>query len=183
MFILVGGLAMVLAVGACGESDGVANSTAARTAATESAGTVASTGGATATTEPSAAAEDSNTSPPSASPGPSSATEPAVVSFEVDAYEWQFKPDSWTVAAGEDFTIQFNNVGGAEHDLAILALGEGITKMSEFEDDMVLFHIESVPRQGSVTDTFRIDEPGTYQVICTLSGHFNSGMAGTLEVR
>ena len=28
--------------------------------------------------------------------------------------------------------------------------------------------------------TFTLDEPGTYQVICTIENHFNDGMEGTV---
>jgi uncharacterized cupredoxin-like copper-binding protein len=34
----------------------------------------------------------------------------------------------------------------------------------------------------TVTGTFMLDEPGTYQVYCCISGHREAGMTGALTV-
>ena len=39
----------------------------------------------------------------------------ASTSIEATASEFQFDPDSWTVPAGEEFTIDFSNDGTLEH--------------------------------------------------------------------
>ncbi len=150
--VLLVTLATVVVLGACSDSDGDATSTPEVTPAT----------------------------PEATADAPTSET--AAVSIEAEAHEWDYTPDAWTVTAGEAFSIEFINDGGVEHDWTVLKLDEDIEKAAEFEESMVLLEVEEVPGQESRTEAFTIDEPGTYQVICTISGHFNSGMAGTLTV-
>lgn len=95
--------------------------------------------------------------------------------------EYEFTPDAWTVAAGE-FSIELVNEGTVEHEWAVIALGEDIESEAEFTEDIVLLEVEAIDAGESTTESFTIDEPGTYQVICALPGHFDEGMEGTLTV-
>jgi plastocyanin len=106
----------------------------------------------------------------------------ASTSIEVEATEFEFDPDAWTVPVGEEFTVEFENVGEIDHEWAVLKLGEDIESEAEFEEDKVEFEIEATPAGESVTEQFTLDEAGTYQVVCALPGHFDAGMEGTLEV-
>lgn len=106
----------------------------------------------------------------------------ASTSIEVEATEFEFEPGSWTVPAGEEFTVEFENAGETEHEWAVLELGEDIEAESEFEEDKVEFEIEATPAGESVTEAFTLDEAGSHQVICALPGHFDAGMEGTLIV-
>ena len=103
-------------------------------------------------------------------------------SIDVEAREFEFEPNSWTVAAGEEFTVEFENGGETEHEWAVLEAGEDIESESEFEEDKVAFEIEATPAGESVSQVFTIEDAGTHQVICALPGHFTSGMEGTLTV-
>lgn len=106
----------------------------------------------------------------------------ASTSIEVEASEFEFEPDSWTVPAGEEFTVEFENGGEVEHEWAVLKVGEDIESESEFEEDKVEFEIEVTPAGEAVTESFTLEDAGTHQVICALPGHFTSGMEGTLTV-
>ena len=106
----------------------------------------------------------------------------ASLSIDVEAREYEFEPDSWTVPAGEEFTVEFENEGDIEHEWAVLVAGEDIDSESEFAEDKVEFEIEATPAGESVTQSFTLEEPGTHQVICALPGHFTEGMEGTLTV-
>ncbi|MBY5163590.1 cupredoxin domain-containing protein [Salsipaludibacter albus] len=131
---------------------------------------------------PGAASTPDATSATPVATADSPTSEAAAVAIEAKALEWHYTPDAWTVAAGEAFTLEFNNAGGVEHDWTALKLEEDIEKLAEFEESKVLLEVAEVPSHESRTETFTIEEPGTYQVICTVSGHFNTGMAGTLTV-
>lgn len=127
------------------------------------------------------------TSQPEVTPTPAAtadapASEAVEVSIHAEAHEWYYTPDAWAVTAGEAFSIEFINDGGIDHDWTVLKLDENIELADEFEESRVLLEVAKVPGQESRTETFTIDEPGTYQVVCTISGHFNTGMAGTLTV-
>ncbi len=98
------------------------------------------------------------------------------------ATEFAFDPASWTVAAGE-FTMTFTNDGNVDHEWAVLVLGGDIETQEEFVDEsQVLLEVEAIAAGETVTETFTIAEPGTYQVACLLPGHFDAGMQGTLTV-
>lgn len=99
----------------------------------------------------------------------------------VTTTEYQFTPATWTASAGE-FSVALTNDGTVEHEWAVVKQGEDIASEDEFTEDKVLLEIEAVPAGESTTEDVTIDEPGTYQVICALPGHFNEGMEGTLTV-
>lgn len=106
----------------------------------------------------------------------------ASTSIEATASEFQFEPNSWTVPAAEEFTIEFENDGATDHEWAVINLGEDIESEDDFAEDKVLLEVEALPAGESIDEQFTIDEPGTYQVICALEGHFDAGMEGTLTV-
>ncbi len=102
----------------------------------------------------------------------------AVTSLDVEGKEFAFVADSWRVAANQDVTITFNNIGPLEHDWSVLS--STISGDDEVAEDLVIFKVARVSG-GSSTGTFNLP-PGTYQVVCTVPGHFVAGMEGTLHV-
>ena len=98
--------------------------------------------------------------------------------IDVTADEFSYAPNEWTVDAGE-FTVEFTNDGGTKHEFVILT-GQ-IASEDEYTSDLALDETEAESGETS-TGTFTIDEPGTYQVMCAIGGHFDSGMEGTLTV-
>ncbi|MDZ7678547.1 MAG: cupredoxin domain-containing protein [Acidimicrobiales bacterium] len=102
--------------------------------------------------------------------------------IETEATEFKFDPDAWSVSAGEEFTIEFTNSGSVEHEWAVLKEGEDIESEDDFAEDKVLFEVEAIPAGESVTESFTVEDAGTYQVICAIDGHFDAGMEGTLTV-
>ena len=106
----------------------------------------------------------------------------ASTSIEATATEFQFEPDSWTVPAGEEFTIDFENDGSVEHEWAVIKLGDDLESEDDFAEEKVLFEVEAIPAGESTTEKFTVDEPGIYQVICAIETHFDGGMEGSLTV-
>ena len=86
--------------------------------------------------------------------------------IEVQAAEYTFLPEEIVVAAGEPVNIKLTNVGGEGHNLTIPDL--------EFE-------LSADPGQG-VTGGLTAAAPGEYNSLCTVSGHADDGMVGTLVV-
>lgn len=106
----------------------------------------------------------------------------ASTSIEATASDFQFEPDSWTVPAGEEFTIHFENDGANDHEWAVINLGQDLESEADFEEAKVLLEVEAISSGESADERFTIDESGTYQVICALDGHFDAGMEGSLTV-
>lgn len=107
---------------------------------------------------------------------------PAAVRIEAHATDFAFDPATWTVPAGAEVTIEFENEGTQEHEWVIVEQGSEIATEAEFEEDVVLFEVEAIAPDEEVEETFTVDEAGTYQVICALPGHFAAGMEGELTV-
>jgi len=87
--------------------------------------------------------------------------------FYVSGTEYGFDPSSITVRPGETVRISFQNDGDLPHNLVFDALGIGTRTVAP-----------------GVVDTIEFVAPvaGTYDFFCSVSGHRESGMTGTLIV-
>jgi len=95
-------------------------------------------------------------------------TDPATVDDnEVAMTEYEFGPDSVSVKSGD--TITAANEGAVAHNLTVL------------DGDEELAATEDVEAGSSGELTVDID-PGTYEMICTIPGHEDLGMAGEFTV-
>ena len=94
----------------------------------------------------------------------------ATVKFEADPNgELAFTSDQVSTSAGE-VTIDFNNPQSLPHDVAIEdSSGETVAQTDVISDD-------------SATATADL-KPGTYTFYCTVPGHRDAGMEGTLTVK
>jgi plastocyanin len=92
----------------------------------------------------------------------------------VDLDDFSIKPKELTVSSGE--TIEAKNVGAMAHNLTI-ERGPDASKPTEELAATSTF-------SGGQSDTVKVDlEPGRYALVCTVSGHREQGMVGSLTVR
>ncbi len=89
--------------------------------------------------------------------------------FTVVGTEFAFDPAEFTVEAGRPVAVTFVNEGAVEHDWA-LHTADG----QEVEGA----HAHA-PAGGEAIAVFTLD-PGTYEVVCTLAGHEEAGMVGSV---
>lgn len=116
-----------------------------------------------------------NDDDPVAAPAAGSAT-----SITVEASEFAFDPADVSIVADTDVEVTLDNVGAVEHNWTVLESGMTISDESEFEESMAV--AEVIADAGS-SSSGSVNLPGgSYQVICTIAGHFSAGMEGTLEV-
>ncbi len=93
--------------------------------------------------------------------------------------DFSFSPTRWTVVAGEEVTLTLTNGATQAHEWVIM--NTPIESEAEFSEDGVFWEMEA--DAGSVaTDSFTAPAAGTYQIVCALEGHFDSGMEGELVV-
>ena len=85
--------------------------------------------------------------------------------IEVSGKDLRFSPDQLEVKAGEDVTIVFT-AADVTHDFTVEGAG---------------VHVGAEGGQ-TAKGGLRIDEPGTYTYVCTVPGHEQAGMRGTLTV-
>jgi plastocyanin len=89
--------------------------------------------------------------------------------IEVEASEFRFQPSNISVAAGE-FTVVLENTGSQEHDFLI----EGV-------DDPDAEHLIHAMPGESASGDYEL-EAGSYTFYCSIPGHRESGMEGSLRV-
>lgn len=101
--------------------------------------------------------------PATSSPQPSPLVSTAI---EVQAFDLGFTPTTIELPAAGRSRIVLQNVGYVPHNLTVDALG-----------------IQVVAARGSSSETTIMDPaPGTYEFYCSISGHKEAGMVGTLVV-
>ncbi len=88
--------------------------------------------------------------------------------INVIASEFKYETAMSEVETGEPFSIQIENMGFLEHDITFAGL----------EDEFGL-HVQ--PGESNI-GTFSIHEAGEYVYYCTVTGHREAGMTGTLMV-
>ncbi len=84
----------------------------------------------------------------------------------VDASNFQFDPDELKISANEEIALDLKSEDGP-HDFAVDGLGL----------------VADVGAGGDTVQRLRIDQPGSYTFFCTLPGHRDGGMEGTLTVK
>ncbi len=94
--------------------------------------------------------------------------------------EFQFTPDSWEVPAGAEVMLTLDNQGTVEHTFLVIADGGRVSSAG----DVGQATPEAQAQAGSRAEaTFTApSQPGSYQVICTIPGHLESGMEAILTV-
>ncbi len=114
---------------------------------------------------------------------------PVDQTITIDAKNVKFVPDSITIPTGKIVKlILMNSDAGTEHDLASDDLmvsilrdgGHGGGHESTSASPMMLAVHTKEGETSSVI--FKADKPGTYNIYCTIAGHKDAGMVGTITV-
>ena len=84
----------------------------------------------------------------------------------VEASEFKFDPATITVNVGQPVRVIVTNTGALEHTFTITDLGVD----------------EPTPIGLTVTFEFTPTESGTFELICTVPGHKEAGMVGSVVV-
>jgi plastocyanin len=103
---------------------------------------------------------------PSTTPGPGPSEAVPVTVVTIEAREFGFSPAALTIPASGATRIVVKDAGQIVHNFTIDALGVQIV----------------VPPGGSGEVTLVDPAPGVYQFYCSVSGHQEAGMVGTIAV-
>lgn len=91
-------------------------------------------------------------------------SKPVLVSMHDD---FSFAPDAITIPANTDVTISVVNEGFAQHDFVIVGTGYRTELLNNAQTATLIVNLP----------------PGTYEVICSVPGHAQSGMVAALLVQ
>jgi uncharacterized cupredoxin-like copper-binding protein len=96
-----------------------------------------------------------------------------------------FSPAALSVRAGTPVQITVRSTGNTDHDFVIPSLPATAVRNAGKADHAhggpgaIVGHPRTM---GQVTISFTPTKPGTYEYVCTLPGHREMGMVGTLTV-
>jgi len=97
--------------------------------------------------------------------------------------DFSFDPNEFTVPAGKEITVHVTHHGSMEHNFIIMKLGLEAGEMFDDADQgNVFWEIDLQPGDSETVVFTAPEQPGTYQIICGMPGHLQSGMIGKLIV-
>lgn len=91
-----------------------------------------------------------------------------VKSFAISGTEFAFSPNTLTVNKGDTVKVTLTNNGNYPHNFTITELNVQGKTISPGQSDTV---------------TFTADKAGTFQYFCSVPGHKDKGMVGTITVQ
>jgi uncharacterized cupredoxin-like copper-binding protein len=101
----------------------------------------------------------------------------------IELNDFSISPNALAVPVGSEIQIKVTNHGSMVHNFYIMKYGANVGDMFDEEDIASAYWEVEVQPDDTLTSTFTTpDQPGTYQIVCGLPGHLQSGMVGTLEV-
>ena len=106
----------------------------------------------------------------------------AATELNIEVQEFHFSPAIVAVPADQTVTVTVNNTGTIKHEWVVIAKGHEVDEQRHFAEDAVLFEVDDITQGTQSTKTFKIAQPGRYQLICAVEGHFSAGMHATLVV-
>jgi uncharacterized cupredoxin-like copper-binding protein len=93
-----------------------------------------------------------------------------------------FDPSVFTMPAGQKVTLELT-AGSVEHDFVVEgAASYGTAGAGHEADNSADLHVAHADEGDTVTTTFKIDRARAYIVYCSVVGHREAGMLGSLEV-
>jgi uncharacterized cupredoxin-like copper-binding protein len=103
--------------------------------------------------------------------------------LKVDLMEFTFTPANFTVPAGQEITLDLTNSGAVMHDFIIMKYGTTVGDDFGDEDVPNIYWKAETEPGTSATYTFTApSQPGDYQVVCGVKGHYQAGMVAKLTV-
>jgi uncharacterized cupredoxin-like copper-binding protein len=118
----------------------------------------------------------------------SSVSQPAT-ELTVEASDFAYSPATITIPAGQPVTLTLQNRGAVEHDFVVDTIQVTDVEASDtgpaahHQMDEPEYDLHFFARAGeSAALKFTAMEPGTYEIFCTIEGHKQAGMIGTLIV-
>ena len=115
---------------------------------------------------------------------------PAPVEFKLQAADIKYDLKTFEAQAGRVVRLTFENTGALEHDFTIMEMPVVSVTEVAHSGTHDMGHLEQAPsvHVSAAADTtavleFTPTKPGMYEFACSVAGHKEAGMLGTLIVR
>jgi len=103
--------------------------------------------------------------------------------IDLELSDFLINPDRLIVPAGSEISLHVSNTGSITHDFTVMEIGANVGDRYDQEDqNNVYWEIEVRSGETMTVQFLSPDEPGTYQIVCSMPGHVQAGMLGSLEV-
>lgn len=103
--------------------------------------------------------------------------------INVTLSDYNYTPDTFTVPAGKEITLNMTNQGFVSHMFIIFKLGtDAGAKYGPEDEENTYWKTEILPGKSATATFTAPTEPGEYYVTCGLGGHHEVGMVGKLIV-
>jgi plastocyanin len=97
--------------------------------------------------------------------------------------DYHYDPDTFTVPAGQEITVNIDNQGFVSHQFVIFKLGtDAGGKIGPEDQANIYWRFEVLPGHTDSSTFVASSEPGEYYVTCGILGHLEAGMSGSLIV-
>jgi len=107
----------------------------------------------------------------------------ATTNLEVSMTDFAYMPNSFIVPAGEEITLKLQNDGAVAHEFVIMKYGTEVGADFGAEDkENIYWQIQLASAESMTTTFIAPSDPGEYQIVCNIPGHFMAGMVGKLTV-
>jgi uncharacterized cupredoxin-like copper-binding protein len=107
----------------------------------------------------------------------------ASTKIDITMTDFQFQPNTFTVPAGQEISLNATNSGGVVHSFVIMKQGQSAgTEYNAEDQPNVYWEVEVQPGGSAETSFTAPDAPGEYEFICHIPGHVQAGMVGKLKV-
>ena len=103
--------------------------------------------------------------------------------LDVTFADFTFTPNTFSIPAGQEITLNVKNEGAVIHEFVIMKLGENVGDDFGPEDEgNIYWEVEADSGQSKSVTFTAPTEAGEYQVVCGTQGHYVAGMVGTFNV-
>jgi uncharacterized cupredoxin-like copper-binding protein len=109
---------------------------------------------------------------------------PKPVTLSVEMKDFAYTPNSYSIPAGREVTLELKNMGTLAHEFVIMKKGTQATLPFDDDDEgNIYWEKELEPGENATVAFTSPNEPGSYQVVCGTAGHLEQGMQANLEVK
>jgi len=107
----------------------------------------------------------------------------ASTNITITLTDFQFIPNSFTVPAGQQITIDASNTGSVVHNFVIMKAGSTAGDSWDGSDEANgYWQLQLNPGTSQNTSFTAPTDLGEYQIVCSTPGHLESGMIAKLTV-